>query len=1145
MPENTSPLEEAPAGAKSHGRQRWREKLWTSSEQKFGRKHESKESTDAEGRWRDKIWASTEGKFGRKTETRESTDDDNVATFLSAGGRRPQAKPQHAALAPRIDTAVATQTSHDAQTTPFEIVDQYRRPRPRQNKGLHVGFVTTAPEIIGEGGDEAELPVKLVSGSYTEASNNSVGTAVPAEDPRITASQGSSRHQLISDDEASFTPPPIRRRPTGQETLNDDSDNDESSNNDIDGSVYSPSPQEDRKPLPQMKLPVDNRRVHAGYDHTKSGYRDVSPVRHEGGHMQRESDTNDGISYGKRPSLDVPTPEIIQNNSVTPGVSPQPTYDRQKSPSPSYFQYTTSTPINAPIPSKQHLQASATPPKEAPSTPLKHSFDEGRQLFREPSPNPPPKAISLQTVAKGIGDDSLADFDMLVHRFNELFRLGVSAHAEMMSIPFTQWIRTAAWWFLKGRTGLETAARNRSSRSNHPAKTSPTTLDQAHINLAKAWWIITDVTPEHPEIRRFGNASMKSLLSMISNFGDQELAELVEVHLSIVANMRALTMSMKRNDMLPHDLEAQRLDLQVLLNLPPAPRAFKGNLINNDYAPPKTNKHFIPEPFFPMPIGDLSRQFNFGRMFSEASFEVHEGDKETSRIPCVLSVLRERKDWGLTAAIASPDGQLSLVIQPAGRRGLTWREIIWKIADRALEIRMFEGFDIRLEFSEKDFRTLWGIWDYTRKVQKDFSPRRDETVIFERDLESFQCVDPGNFPSDSLTDCKLRLFEKGCLAGDRKVHNGFRLTVITPPARKTLSSVNHSLGKAQPVLFNYSRIKDGHRLVLRILPSIKLSPAFRDPPDRELFRSLLCSTHVAKDDNTIGSFSIQSFSTTPQSTDQIADSNFDHSASPAFQFNKIRIAAPHPKTFNTSKKSCPPLSDLRLVAESPISTLVDHIALPPNGLLLALSVSNFNSLTLLLPPQTPKTFSLLDNNEITPSDLTAVSTTLQNMHTTPTTHHYHFHSLPNLHTFQSLLTGFTPLFDAPVASFAISRRRMVAPVHKQWHAERVRLQIVANDEKKQVQLVAFFEDFSHGKCMNFALRVTDVFENFEKGGVFYLCCVDAKFALPRRRQAEGTGDENWEDGFVCLGNPEWPGERDDVTVGFESGQGAFQFRFLG
>ena len=109
-------------------------------------------------------------------------------------------------------------------------------------------------------------------------------------------------------------------------------------------------------------------------------------------------------------------------------------------------------------------------------------------------------------------------------------------------------------------------------------------------------------------------------------------------------------------------------------------------------------------------------------------------------------------------------------------------------------------------------------------------------------------------------------------------------------------------------------------------------------------------------------------------------------------------------------------------------------------------------------------------------------------------------------------------------NFAIFRRRMVVPIHKRWEASATRLQIIKQDNA--IQLLAFFKDFNHGYCMNFVVKSTDNLESFARSGIFYIRIVDAKFALPKIE-----GDPNMR--FVCLDMPEYPGEHDDIIIGFD------------
>ena len=121
------------------------------------------------------------------------------------------------------------------------------------------------------------------------------------------------------------------------------------------------------------------------------------------------------------------------------------------------------------------------------------------------------------------------------------------------------------------------------------------------------------------------------------------------------------------------------------------------------------------------------------------------------------------------------------------------------------------------------------------------------------------------------------------------------------------------------------------------------------------------------------------------------------------------------------------------------------------------------------------------------------------------------------------------------SSFGISRRRMVVPIYKRWEATTVRLQVV--QQASIIQILAFFQDFSHGECMAWVVKNTDVLEAFSKGGKAGLKFADAKFPLPK-------GEEDQTRSFVCLDMPEYPGEHDDIVVMFDSERGKLRREFL-
>lgn len=224
---------------------------------------------------------------------------------------------------------------------------------------------------------------------------------------------------------------------------------------------------------------------------------------------------------------------------------------------------------------------------------------------------------------------------------------------------------------------------------------------------------------------------------------------------------------------------------------------------------------------------------------------------------------------------------------------------------------------------------------------------------------------------------------------------------------------------------------------------------------------------------------------------------------------------------------------LKVVLEYQNGTVTDRVSVAPDELRVRLEVSNAKVLRVLRQPQQDMTVSVSEAQ--VPKELSRnLADALQLLKTNQTIRTYELNSLKDLHDVQAALTGFEVVFDGLAATFAIARRRMVVPIHKKWEAGYTRIQVVRLKDR-QVQLLAFFDEFQHGHCMNFVLKGTDVYESFHRGGRAGIRFVDAKFPLPRL-PADGNGDFD-DMAFVCLDLPDLPGEHGDITVMFENEAG--------
>ena len=403
-------------------------------------------------------------------------------------------------------------------------------------------------------------------------------------------------------------------------------------------------------------------------------------------------------------------------------------------------------------------------------------------------------------------------------------------------------MRVATWWYLKGRGGLEIDVRNRphSADNDHIASQAQTSLElkQAYVDLAKAWWIITEITPNHPEILRYGSASLTSMVAIIQKFGHRDLAESVQSHVNLVANLRALATSMKRNERLPPEtLTIQGLDVIVLLSDPDFSEdilaAFSSHSVNSQ----------VNLLDFALPLGDPKGHFTFCRMFGTGS--VSSGIHSRPGVPfsCAVSLFRSRDSLDLLAVISTQEDSMCLTISTEKSREnqLTWKEVNWSTTKSSMGISITHDVALSIQLSDQDFKSLWHIYDYTRKVQKDFHGRTGERLVFEVKTYDFQCLrstrHASSFPPNAIRDCRLKLFArlKTFSDGTGRIHAGYRLMVRTPPSIKSLSSISQDYGDDIPTLFGFSRREDRPRLAVSMPGSSAFVITFQTWEDLDFF----------------------------------------------------------------------------------------------------------------------------------------------------------------------------------------------------------------------------------------------------------------------------------------------------------------------
>ncbi|EEH18795.1 hypothetical protein PABG_01114 [Paracoccidioides brasiliensis Pb03] len=1046
----------------------------------------------------------------------------------------------------------------DTQTSKFS--NSINPPKKQGRKGLKVTFSNNGPDIIGEGGDEADLPTKDVllyrsrsqsttsyatNGSYSQSENDDPYESL--SDSKDTSCMGGSYNGQKPPDEPREKPTLLKNVHQADFFLSLGIEN-------TTGSRL--SFREDGDPNSFARRVQAKMRAEEGIALQKA--RSDSPTSPAKPELKSPLSQEAGLPLLLRPSTK-PTLNQSQEESEC-NLSRDSFWGDFLSSLPGAIQSTrddNSSNVRTTV--STNITDSSSHPNTPPPPYLKSSHaqvqPETKQKLREAQPNtdepqrtnergPASSRRSWRNVANVVSNDTLSGFTTWASQYNDVFSNAAESVKPSMETSLTEWVRASVWWFLKGRADVEASIRQQSSSGG---RNSPTNVDQTRqgvLNLAKAWWINQHIVPQHPELSRFGNVSMETISAVVITAGNQRLRSLMSVHQAILSNLRALAMSMKRNSILATAMEQMELsrgiDASIWVRYPffaPDISAVLSGQVTRSMLVDTARK--VADIADVMPLGDSSRSFSYGRMFVQAYLSSSEDDSQQYPIPCVLSIMRDRTDWNVIVSITSQNELVNLTIQGDKKLGPTWADVEWQVRSLSMRVRLPRGFELEVQFEQPDFKMIWQIVEYTRKTEEALEPAAGETLLFEDVLKVFQYMDSNPtkaFPPEPSPRCRIRLFEKSVTltegTGTRKAHRGFRFIAVSSPKVKTLSSVTHEMGNGTPIVFGYLRGEDGAPALLLKIQEPGNSAAnrsmlltFHDQEERAKMHSLLLGIaplegEVKTPDIPMRSYSIE------QPADNGQGLPFSQPSS-LLQFSAPSVAVINNNPINLKHPYSPTVlsEHLRIFVTSNWGSATDRINIGPGELKISLDVNNPTAMSILRPPHQDLGISVAEN--LVPQETTGNMTRLlKTSQTTPIIRRYNFTALRDLHMFQQAITNFRVLFDGFASLFTISRRRMVVPIYKKWEATKVRIQILK--QEKIVQLVAFFHDFSHGQCMNFVLKSTDVFESFNhRSGKFGVKIVDAKFALPKP-------DNDAAAGFVCLDMPEYPGEHDDITIAFDS-----------
>ncbi|KAK3394447.1 hypothetical protein B0H63DRAFT_46132 [Podospora didyma] len=1045
-------------------------------------------------------------------------------------------------------------------------------PRNRiRKKGLVVRFVDTYPDIIGDGGDECEVPTFEISRRHKPTRPPVVTAATAPARPTITGDSSQTRMPDPRTNDGPFAPGPLRRTQTGYSTISD-----------------TPEPaipverSTSARYLEAMNDVNDERRrsfieVHQAEMREAEGLAFAQAVR--SGSTSEDSSRNLAImpspptpeSAVEGVFTDLPRPgKSTQDRPLPPkppsrataSVSPQPQFAqpglaiRPPIQFRDSFQNSQRSPVPPPTqerqlhPSQDHkLQTSQSTdsPERLKRTPVieqqspSSTYSTSSSNFNHPygvlkqgsrnlersngSPTSSPRVSSnLHDVVVAAADDAMDAFVARTRHLFELFRLYSETVRPLAACSLHELGRASLWWFLIGRMALEVTIREQPT-TPEAQKSNDLAKDQAYADLAKAYWLSEIIVPEISGNKRIPID-----------------ADIEESRYALTSNLRKLAVSMKRNGFLPPEeaVLPQAINRSIWIEYPQITHDIKSLLWGSSSSTLAQTQPTAPGMSISeaLPLADSAFSFCFGRFTTDVILTEQGRDSQRLYFPCILSITRPQKQPDIVFVVASQDGTIQLRISGNKNLGPIWDDVRWRSDTCTLDVRLPRGLILVVQCSPQNYKMIWNMYEFSAKVNSSLYPRQDEQCIFRSTLRTFQYFDNDpqarQFPREPTPNCDIALFERvsreGAAAGPRNHHRGYRIAVVTGPKTKTLSGVSQTYTPQAPIQFGFLRSEANDPALSLKFESGRLKGnmvlSFGDEQERLRMHDLLIGTALRRDEQVYCEVPLQGV----WFSERFGDANQKGlKVISALPWQKLR-AINHEN--DGDRPSCILSDKLRVIFEFKDGTFTDRINVTPGELKLRLDVHNPSCMMIFRQAQDDATLACTEA-KFSRDLCEGLREGLETLQQSATIRTLMFASVADLHAFQTAITGYKVLFDGIASAFAISRRRMVVPIHKKWEAGATRVQVVQQDGV--TQMLAFFDEFSHGKCLGFSLKGTDVFESFSRGGKAGLKIDDAKFPLPKVLPTEdGSALGAAESAFLCLDLPELPGEHDDITILFDN-----------
>ena len=1112
-----------------------------------GHKHSRRE------RFRDRLLKKTD-----KLREKDVQRDEDIDDFLLKSPQDGDALPRFASPlrkpVPRINVAASPRWPEAQEITAKEgtvrLVENrkealpYFPTKPRRKKGLTVRFAEIAPQIIGEGGDEAEAPTVLISRTSQSGSAHSFahdgypqiyGTSATTDaNPTASASN-------IAD--PAFRPRILVRAPTG---LRDEERG-------PDAVALVNGMKETEFELSVASKDMTQNAVKSHSDSLTSSSKGLN-------RQMLEEEARVFIS-DRRDSSPEPA---LQRQIVTPPINSQESLPSalmasyvQRGYSPRTASSLLSPEGQSPRPSRPSSSSSNGSMAARSSSRQSLDLGQGPNHTAPPVTMVPKRKPLLTSPGIGTQEDALPEFRLRARRYYSLFILAVETTKPGMDAPLSRWVRAAAWWFLAAETNFKLLRKDLEDGVNILQITTSRRHTQAIVDLAKTAWIIEDIVQQYAKAESIDISSPESIERLIRGNTVPRLSRSLQYWQDLSKRFVSLVAAIRRNGFMTSTSDPLFPGIDSIIWLPHHDLAPNVSSLLRLANPSWIKMDDTVTPVEPLdlaeviPLKSTADTFRMRSIFCQTSGGFPH-QSQTPNVPCILTIARRRGSYALVLFVASQDHGINVAIETDPVRG---DRIEWQPTTFGALCKFADGFQFLIQLLQADYMHLKECYDLARRVSTATAQdvlthaKFSESLIFRATAKMFErksLEKVKSFPYEGKQrDCDILLIEKfEFLRGksnSRKIHRGFRLSVVFSPHAANLGILDVAIGGDKPILLQSSNEHTPLLIELMEHRGASLLIQFAQNKDFNRFYELLTSLdYFARGNDGFGNISIRSFSIEPSSSEattflsgapwknvQITTGN-GQSHQSNYTANMVDSASISIRIFSAHCVFADRLSQgvcACLAKVMSFNSLTAYIG--RSEVYLGLTTAEPTSICLWRAAQ--QDMNVVVSFKTAPTNAATVAEQLlAQSRTAPTVWKYTFATPQDLHVFQKCLTGADVLFDGTASSFLVSRGHGLRT--KKEDLGTARLQLLQDPPAQSWQVLAYFDDGS--PALNFALDANGVFEQSNTKARFGIRLLEANVSFPAAAESDDINNGK-KSRFICVDDVAVADDRVDIVISFD------------